>query len=46
MPHELKRPYRFGGGALVASGSLFVVLTFLDFRAGPPPSNGAEILLY
>ena len=25
MPHELKGPYKFGGGALVASGILFVV---------------------
>src|SRR5881396_572060 len=46
MPHELKRPYKFGGGALVASGILFVLLAFLDFRAGPPPSNGAGILLW
>ena len=30
----------------MASGLLFVVLAFLDFRAGPPPSNGAEILLW
>ena len=37
---------RFGGGALAASGILFVVLAFLDFRAGPPPSNGADILLW
>jgi hypothetical protein len=43
---KLTRPYKFGGGALVASGILFVVLAFLDFRAGPPPSNGAEILLW
>jgi hypothetical protein len=46
MARELTRPYKFGGGALVASGVLFVVLAFLDFRAGPPPSNGAEILLW
>ena len=46
MARELRRPYQFGGGALVASGILFVVLAFLDFRAGPPPSNGAEILLW
>jgi len=46
MPRELTRPYKFGGGALVASGILFVVLAFLDFRAGPPPSSGAEILLW
>ena len=30
----------------MASGVLFVVLAFLDFRAGPPPSNGAGILLW
>ena len=30
----------------MASGILFVVVAFLDFRAGPPPSNGAEILLW
>jgi hypothetical protein len=46
MARELTRPYKFGGGSLVASGILFVVLAFLDFRAGPPPSNGAEILLW
>jgi hypothetical protein len=46
MPHELKRPYTFGGGALVASGILFVLLAFLDFRAGPPPSSGVGILLW
>lgn len=46
MARELTRPYRVGGGALAASGILFVVLAFLDFRAGPPPSNGAEILVW
>ena len=46
MPPEMKRPYKFGGGSLVASGVLFVVLAFLDFRTGPPPSNGAEILVW
>jgi hypothetical protein len=46
VAREVTRSYKFGGGALVASGTLFVVLAFLDFRAGPPPSNGAEILLW
>jgi hypothetical protein len=46
MVRALTRPYKLGGGALVASGILFVVLAFLDCRAGPPPSNGAEILLW
>jgi len=46
MPPETKRPDKFGAGALVASGVLFVVVALLDFRTGPPPSNGAEILLW
>jgi len=29
---EVKGPYKAGAGALVASGVLFVVLAFLDFR--------------
>ena len=46
MARELTRPDKFGCGALVASGILFVLVALLDFRAGPPPSNGAEILLW
>jgi hypothetical protein len=46
MPPEVKSPYMFGGAALAASGVLFAVLAFLDFQIGPPPSNGAEILLW
>jgi len=46
MLHELNRPYKFGGGALVASGALFVGLAFLNLLVGPPPSTGAEILLW
>src|SRR5438034_899513 len=46
MVLTLTKPYKFGGGTLLASGLLFVVLAFLDFRAGPPPSNGAAILLW
>ena len=42
----MKKPHNVAGGALVASGILFVVLAFLDFRTGPPPSTGAEILLW
>ena len=30
----------------MASGILFAVLAFLDFRTGRPPSNGADILLW
>ena len=46
MPRELIKPDKLGGTALVFSGILFVVLALLDFRAGPPPSNGAGILLW
>jgi hypothetical protein len=46
MSHEVKRPYKFGGGALVASGTLFALLALLDLHAGPPPSTGAEILVW
>jgi hypothetical protein len=46
MPHGLARPDKFGGAALVSSAILFVVLALLNFRAGPPPSTGAEILLW
>lgn len=44
MPRDLTDSHKFGGGALFLSGTLFVALAFLNFRAGPPPSNGAEIL--
>jgi hypothetical protein len=37
---------KFGGTALGLSGILFVLLAILDFRAGPPPSDGAAILLW
>jgi hypothetical protein len=46
MPRELTMPDKFGGGALLVSGILFVVLAFLDFRVGPPPSNGTGILVW
>src|SRR5262245_31101871 len=46
MWREMNRPYKFGGGALVASGVLFIMLAFLNFRTNPPPSSGAEILLW
>jgi hypothetical protein len=46
MPDDLKTPYKLGGATLVASGILFVVLAFLNFRSGAPPSTGAEILIW
>jgi hypothetical protein len=36
--------HKFGGGALIVSGVLFVVLALLDLRVGPPPSDGVAIL--
>ncbi len=35
---------KFGGVSLMLSGALFLVKAMLDWRAGMPPSNGAEIL--
>jgi hypothetical protein len=43
---ELKGLYKFGGGALVASGILFLVGALLQLEAGTPPSNGVEILAW
>jgi len=42
----MKKPDKFGGGALMASGLLFGVLSVLNFRTGQPPSTGSEILLW
>jgi len=38
--------YKFGGLAFVAGGLLFLVRGILAFMAGPPPSNGTEILAW
>jgi hypothetical protein len=46
MSYVLPRPHKLGGGALVASGVLFVVLALLDLQVGPPPSNGSGILAW
>jgi hypothetical protein len=46
MSHELKGLYKFGGGAFIVSGILFLLRGLLDLMAGPPPSNGAEILAW
>ncbi|MGK3966551.1 hypothetical protein WMF38_20480 [Sorangium sp. So ce118] len=45
-PRQPKGIYRLGGAAFVASGLLFLLRAFLDLIAGPPPSNGAEILAW
>ena len=42
----MKGLFKVGGGALAASGILFALVALLDFRTGPPPSTGAEILLW
>jgi hypothetical protein len=46
MLRDLTDSNSFAGGALLLSGTLFVALAFLNFQAGPPPSSGAEILLW
>jgi hypothetical protein len=46
MPHEVKGLYKLGGGALAASGLLFLSLAILDLLAGAPPSHGAEIVAW
>ena len=46
VPNELRGLYKLGGGALAASGSLFLSLAVLDLLAGAPPSNGVEILAW
>ena len=46
MPDELKRLYKFGGVAFIVSGILFLWRGLLELMAGPPPSNGVEILAW
>ena len=46
MPHAVKKFYKLGGAALVASGLLFLSRAILDRGAGAPPSSGVEILAW
>lgn len=46
MPDDAKRLYKVGGVAFILSGLLFLCRNILDFMAGPPPSNGMEILVW
>lgn len=46
MSHEPKGLYGLGGAAFVVSGILFLSRAVLEFIAGPPPSNGTEILAW
>jgi hypothetical protein len=46
MSDELKGLYKFGGGAFIASGLLFLSRAILELMAGPPPSSGVEILAW
>lgn len=46
MPDGQRGLYKFGGAAFAVSGLLFLVRAILDFIAGPPPSQGAEILVW
>ena len=38
--------YALGGISFIASGVLFLVKSVLELMAGPPPSTGAEILVW
>ena len=42
----LKHLYQFGGVGFVGSGLFLLLRTVLDVMAGPPPSNGADILAW
>lgn len=46
MSDELKGLYKFGGVAFIVSGILFLSRDLLELMAGPPPSNGVEILAW
>jgi hypothetical protein len=43
---EVNRPYKVGGLSFVAVGILFLSKYLLDLQIGPPPSSGAEILVW
>jgi hypothetical protein len=46
MADEPKGLFKAGGVALGLSGALFLVKMALDLASGPPPSTGAEILIW
>ena len=46
MSHDTKGLYRLGGVAFIISGILFLLRGVLELEAGPPPSNGVEILAW
>lgn len=46
MADEPRRLFKAGGVALGLSGALFLVKLALDLATGPPPSTGAEILVW
>ena len=46
MSDDAKTLYKVGGVAFILSGLLFLCRDVLDFKAGPPPSNGIEILAW
>jgi vacuolar-type H+-ATPase subunit I/STV1 len=46
MSNELKGLYKFGGISMILSGVLFLTRAVLERIAGPPPSNGVEILAW
>lgn len=46
MSQEPKGLYRLGGISFIVSGALFLLKSLFDFKVGPPPSTGAEILAW
>lgn len=46
MSHGLNGLYKAGGISFIISGVLFFLKYLLDLMAGPPPSSGAEILVW
>ena len=46
MPTDRTGLSKFGGIAFIAGGTLFLAQYLLEVRAGPPPSTGAEIIVW
>ena len=46
IPTDRTWLFRFGGAALIVSGALFFTRYVLEAIAGPPPSTGAEIIVW
>lgn len=46
MSNGPKGLYKLGGISFIVSGALFLLKSLFDFKVGPPPSTGAEILAW